>query len=81
MLVKFLDDITVYPKESEWFQELNDDMTAIKPIEESDFYKNDYIGLKQLDEAKKIQRVALPGGHLQFTQEQITDIFVPFLLS
>ena len=56
-------------------------MTAIQPIEESDFYKNDYIGLKQLDDEKKVQRVALPGGHLQFTQQQINDIFVPFLLS
>jgi len=54
MLVLGTQDITVYPKESEWFQTLDDKDRKVVPLEDSDFYKNDYIGLKQLNDAGKV---------------------------
>jgi palmitoyl-protein thioesterase len=68
----------VYPKESEWFQGLNN-LMQVQPLEKSDFYKDDYIGLKTLNDEGKVQFVSIDGDHLQFSQSDITDIFVPFL--
>lgn len=76
----FSQDTMVYPKESEWFQEL-DKLGRVTPLEESDFYKNDYIGVKALNEAGKIQFVEVDGDHLQFSQEDIDNTIIPFLLS
>jgi palmitoyl-protein thioesterase len=53
----------------------------VQPLEKSDFYKDDYIGLKTLNEEGKVQFISIDGDHLQFSQSDITDIFVPFLES
>lgn len=79
MLVMFTEDSVVYPKESEWFQELNS-MMRVEPLEKSAFYQSDAIGLKTLNEAGKVQFVSIVGDHLEFTNADVTDIFVPFLM-
>lgn len=79
MLVMFTEDSVVYPKESEWFQGLNN-LMKVQPLEKSAFYQEDYIGLKTLNEAGKVQFVKIVGDHLQFTAEDVSNIFVPFLL-
>lgn len=76
----FSEDTMVYPKESEWFQEL-DKFGRVMPLENSDFYKNDYLGVKALNEAGRIQFVEVVGDHLQFTADDINNTIVPFLLS
>ena len=81
MLVMFTEDTMVYPKESEWFQTLDDKDKNVVPLEDSDFYKNDDIGLKALNDAKKVQFVSVEGDHLQFSKDDITNTFIPFLLS
>jgi palmitoyl-protein thioesterase len=53
MLVMFDADTVVYPRESEWFWELQANGSITK-VEDTDFYKNDLIGLKQLNEAGKV---------------------------
>jgi len=50
-------------------------------MEQQPIYIDDWIGLKTLNNAGKLQFVALPGNHLQFTQADVENIFVPFLLS
>ena len=80
LLMMFTEDTMVYPKESEWFQQLNADGT-VQPLEESDFYTQDYLGVKTLNEANKIQFVSVVGDHLQFTEADITNTIVPFLMS
>jgi palmitoyl-protein thioesterase len=76
----FSGDTVVYPKESEWFWELQADGTVTNVLD-TDFYKSDYIGLKKLNEAGKVQFVEWPGEHLQFTMEQVDKVIVPFLMS
>ena len=80
LLTIFTEDTVVYPKESEWFQELNE-LMKVEPIEKIAFYHSDLIGLKQLNEASKVQLVSIVGDHLEFTDSDTTNIFVPFLLS
>jgi palmitoyl-protein thioesterase len=68
MLVMFTEDSVVYPKESEWFQQLSlEDEYPVQPLEESDFYVNDYIGLRALNEAGRVSFVSIVGDHLQFS--------------
>ena len=81
MLVMFEQDTMVYPKESEWFQTLDSSDKSVVALEDTDFYKNDLIGLKTLNEAKKVQFVSIDGDHLQFSSSDITDTFIPFLTS
>ena len=66
LLMMFTEDTMVHPKESEWFQELNADGT-LQPLEDSDFYKNDLLGIKTLNEANKITFSSVVGDHLQFS--------------
>lgn len=70
----------VYPKESEWFQQL-DSNYRLQPLEESDFYKQDYIGLRYLNEAGKVQFKEVDGDHLDTGIFETLDIFIPFLNS
>lgn len=68
MLVKFTEDVTVFPKESEWFQAVDPaDMKTVIPLHDSDFWKQDYIGLAKLDAESKVQWIEIAGGHLQFS--------------
>ena len=53
----------------------------VEPLEKSTFYQSDLIGLKTLNEAEKVQFVSIVGDHLQFTESDITNTFIPFLLS
>lgn len=83
MLVMFERDTTVYPKESEWFFQniWNSDTKTydLTNVQETDFYQQDYIGLRALQEANKVSYISIDGEHLQFTNEDVQDIFIPFL--
>lgn len=79
MLVMFEDDSVLYPKETAWFQQL-DTHGNVLPLNGTDFYNNDFIGLKNLTESGKVQYVSLPGDHLQFTTDDIKNTFIPFLM-
>jgi palmitoyl-protein thioesterase len=80
MLVMFTEDSVVYPKESEWFQQLNLDLVTVEALEDSTFFKEDFIGLRSLIEAGKVELVSIVGDHLEFSAEDIDNSFVPFLL-
>jgi len=77
----FSEDTMVYPKESAWFWELQADEETVLPVDQTDFYINDYIGLKALDEAGKVIYETFAGEHLDITTEEIETIVVPFLMT
>ncbi|CAM9409529.1 unnamed protein product [Heterosigma akashiwo] len=78
MLVMFEDDTQIYPKETAWFQQI-DQSGAIMALNESAFYSSGSIGFKELDEQGKISYVSLPGNHLRFTLDDLLKKFIPFL--
>jgi len=80
MFVMFDADTVVYPRESEWFHELQAD-GSVKILEETELYLSDKIGLKNLVEDGRAQFLSFPGQHLQITNSQIDDIVAPFLAS
>jgi palmitoyl-protein thioesterase len=81
VMVMFLNDTMVQPKESEWFgfyvagQDKN-----TYTLQESPLYTEDWIGMKQLDSEGKLTFLSTIGNHLQFTEEWfIENICTPFL--
>jgi len=70
VLVQFMNDTMVQPRESQWFgfYKLGQDREVLN-MRDTDLYKEDWIGLKKLDEDKKIDLLECPGDHLRFTEE------------
>lgn len=53
MLVAFTEDSMVYPYQSEWFQQMDTEGNLLE-LEDTEFYTEDWIGLRALDEAGKV---------------------------
>jgi palmitoyl-protein thioesterase len=70
VMVQFLNDTMVQPKESEWFGFYNPGQDkSVFTLQESPLYQEDWIGMKQLDTEGKLTFLATIGDHLQFTKE------------
>ena len=69
-MIKFLEDTVVIPRESQWFGFYRIGQTQeILAYNETALYIEDWIGLKSLDEAGKLDFVECPGGHTQWTNK------------
>ncbi|PAA51713.1 hypothetical protein BOX15_Mlig029227g4 [Macrostomum lignano] len=81
VLVKFLSDSMVQPRESEWFgfYQPGQDKTVL-PLRNTTLYTQDRLGLKAMDAAGKLKFLACEGDHLQFTDTWFTqNIVKPYL--
>jgi len=81
VLVQFLNDTVVIPKESEWFgfYAAGTDYEVV-PYYETSVYINDTIGLKELNETGRLQFLGCPGNHLKFTDDWFVEyIILPYL--
>lgn len=76
-LIKSKKDIVIIPKESCWFQFYDQEGKDIVPLELSDFYINDYIGLRKLNEEGKVFFSEFSGGHVDLGSAEHAD-FVEF---
>ncbi|KAG0249128.1 hypothetical protein BG011_009567 [Mortierella polycephala] len=80
VMFMFMNDITVKPKETAWFgfQVENGDVID---LEDQDQYKEDWLGLRTMDEAGKLVFEILESEHMQFSLEEFTEkITLPYLL-
>jgi palmitoyl-protein thioesterase len=71
----FEDDTTAIPKESAWFAEVNTTNGEVTPLRERDLYKEDWLGLRALDDQGKLDFLTVPGQHMQLTEEVLTKVF------
>ena len=79
-LIKFTKDTVVDPQESEWFGFYEQDsMKTVQLWNETESYQQDWLGLKSLVEANKVQWVQIPAQHLQMTLEQVDEYIVTAL--
>ena len=69
----FEEDTTVIPKESAWFSDVNG--TEVTELRKRDIYKEDWIGLKALDEKGALKFEKAPGGHMQFSDKLLKKVF------
>ncbi|KAF5497490.1 Palmitoyl-protein thioesterase 1 [Colletotrichum sp. SAR11_239] len=80
VMVMFEEDTTVIPKETAWFEEVNG--TESLPLRARQIYKEDWIGLRELDRKGALRFRQVPGDHMQLTQKNlnktISEFFGPF---
>ncbi|KAL8793802.1 MAG: hypothetical protein Q9195_003632 [Heterodermia aff. obscurata] len=70
----FANDTTVVPKESGWFAEFNTTSTEVTKLQDRTIYKEDWLGLKSLDEDGKLHFRTIVGAHMQFGEDLIEDV-------
>lgn len=75
VMVVFEDDTTVIPKESGWFAEVNRTSGKITPLRERKIYREDWIGLKALDEKSALVFESMEGDHMQLDDEVLSSLF------
>lgn len=73
----FAEDTTVVPKESGWFAEVNG--TDVTELRERTLYKEDWLGLKKLDEKGGLKFKTTEGGHMALSSGLLSDVFKEFL--
>lgn len=83
VLILFTEDTTVNPKESAWFgyyADADDQASGnVTEMRNLPIYKEDWIGLKSLDKAKKIDFLECEGGHMQITEEYLQDLVKKYI--
>lgn len=69
----FEDDTAVIPKESAFFSEVNATTGAVTKLQDRSIYKEDWLGLKVLDEQKKLDFLITEGDHMQLGDKLLKD--------
>lgn len=70
------------PRDTQWFgfyapgQDVD-----IVPMEQSELYTNDRLGLRQMNENGQLVLIESPGNHLQFTQPWFVEHIMPVLVA
>lgn len=77
----FANDTTVVPKETAFFHEVNTTSGKVIKLQERQLYKEDWLGLKSLDEANKLHLNTIPGEHMQLAEDVLTEVFEKYLKS
>ncbi|TFB01168.1 Palmitoyl-protein thioesterase 1 [Trichoderma ghanense] len=77
VMYMFEDDTTVIPKQTSWFTEVNG--TEITPLRKQTQYKEDWLGLRQLDEKGGLRFRSITGEHMQFTVQVLKEAMSEFL--
>lgn len=72
----FENDTTAIPKESAWFSEVNG--TEVIPLRERALYKEDWLGLKTIDDKGGLHFRAVPGEHMRLRAEDLESVFAEF---
>lgn len=71
----FTEDTTVIPKETGWFAEVNTTSEVVTPIQERKIYKEDWIGLKQLDDKGALVFKNITGEHMHLKEDVLEETF------
>jgi palmitoyl-protein thioesterase len=74
VLYMFLDDTTVIPKETAWFEDVLEGGESI-PLRARDIYKEDWIGLRALDRKGGLTFKVTPGQHMQLSDKVLLKAF------
>lgn len=78
-LYKFSEDTVVVKSESEWFDEVvkgeDDEDDKVIRLRDRQIYKEDWIGLKTLDEKGALDFRIAEGHHMNITDELLFDVF------
>ncbi|XP_072836128.2 palmitoyl-protein thioesterase 1 [Pogona vitticeps] len=80
VMVRFLNDTMVDPPASEWFGYYRSGQAKeTVPLNETALYKEDRLGLKEMDQGGQLEFLGAEGDHLQFSKEWFYENILPFL--
>ena len=79
LLIKGTQDTIISPRESSWFEFYDKKGEKIVPLKQSDFYKDDYLGIKALDEQKKLIFATFNQKHVKYTEKEFVLHIINFL--
>lgn len=79
VLVMFLQDHTLVPKESAWYFDTNPETNQPIPYNLTVAYKHNLVGLKTLDMENKLDFITIDGEHMQLTEEDLQKIALSYL--
>lgn len=71
----FDEDTTVIPPESGWFSEVNATTGEETKLKERKMYKEDWLGLRWLDERGRLVFKSTEGRHMNLTDTLLVDVF------
>ena len=74
----FKDDTVVIPKQSAWFSEVNVTTGKETELKDRNMYKEDWLGLKWLDEKGRLKFPTIGGGHMALSDEVLIDAFTKY---
>ncbi|KAL9242769.1 hypothetical protein vseg_016736 [Gypsophila vaccaria] len=76
------EDDVVIPRESSWFGFYPDGAyNNTLPTTETRWYKEDWFGLRTLDEEGRVKFIGVTGGHIEISGEDMQKHMVPYLRS
>lgn len=76
VMYQFEDDTTLIPKESAWFED--GDGEASTPLRGTKLYREDWLGLRELDRKGGITFKSTPGEHMQLSEESLTEAMTTY---
>jgi palmitoyl-protein thioesterase len=79
LLIKNLNDTVITPRESSFFEFFDPEGKSIVPLFNSTFYKEDWLGLRYLNENNKLSFLELEGEHVIISFEDIEKYIIPIL--
>ncbi|XP_047306564.1 palmitoyl-protein thioesterase 1-like [Impatiens glandulifera] len=80
VLIMFENDKVLDPKETSWFGYFPDgSRDKVLSPQETALYNEDWIGLKSLDSAGRVQFINIVGGHLKISSTDTKKYIVPYL--
>jgi palmitoyl-protein thioesterase len=71
VMYMFEDDTVAIPKETAWFEEVNG--TEVIPLRARDLYREDWLGLRELDRKGGLVFKTIPGQHMSITEEVLRE--------
>lgn len=71
----FDDDTISIPKESALFAEVNRTSGTVTPLQERSIYKEDWLGLRKLDQDGKLDFKSVPGQHMHLSEKVLKKTF------
>ena len=77
VMYMFSEDVTVVPKESAHFDDVvgTGEEAKITKLKDRQLYKEDWLGLRDLDEKGRLEFRVAEGGHMQITDELLRAVF------
>lgn len=75
VMYKFQDEEVIHPAEGSWFADSNATSGLLTRLKDREMYKQEWLGLKKLDEKGGIIFRTTPGKHMQIEEDALKDAF------